>query len=86
MLLLLIFFVYSKGTIHFTLALVAGVLEVLDEGQTQRVNEGTERRHGEVQEVTDDEDDDEGNPLPGSTVSPRLLNAPPSIPPAKPRA
>ena len=57
----------AKRAIEVAFALVAAVLEVLDEGQTQGVNECTQRRHSEVQQVTDDQYDDERQPFPCST-------------------
>ena len=57
----------AKRAIEVTFAFVATVLEVLDEGKTERVNEGTQRTHREVQQVTDNQDDDERQPLPRST-------------------
>ena len=57
----------SKRAIEITLAFIAAVLEVLHKGQTQRVNEGTQCRHREVQQVTDDQDQYEWQLLPCST-------------------
>ena len=49
---------FCQRVVFCSASLIAGVLEILHECQTQRVHKGSKARHREVQHVTENEDDD----------------------------
>ena len=56
-------FLFCQRVVFCSASLIAGVLEILHECQTQRVHKGSKARHREIQHVTENEDDDAEHPV-----------------------